>query len=56
MGVLSQEWLDELDNGMGAQKRNIILLLDLSSVHTAQDTNLNSMKVVLLPPNTTAKM
>lgn len=55
-GVLFREWLCELDNDMRAQKRNIVLLLDNASAHTAHGMELKSVTVVFLPPNTTAKL
>ena len=55
-GVLFREWLHYLDNDMRAQKRNIVILLDNSSAHTAHDIRLKSVKVVFLPPYTTSKL
>nr|CCA19907.1 hypothetical protein TRIADDRAFT_5525 [Albugo laibachii Nc14] len=55
-GFLFLEWLCELDNDMRAQKRNIVLLLDNASAHTAHGMELKSVIVVFLPPNTTVKL
>nr|CCA26499.1 hypothetical protein TRIADDRAFT_5525 [Albugo laibachii Nc14] len=55
-GALFREWLCEIDNGMHAQKRSIVLLLDNASAHTSHFMELKSVTVVFLPPNTAAKL
>ena len=55
-GVLFREWLHDLEYDMRAQKRNIVLLLDNASAHTAHDMEVKTVKVVFLPPSTTSKL
>ncbi|KAE9047455.1 hypothetical protein PR001_g4203 [Phytophthora rubi] len=54
--VLFIEWLHELDVDMEQQRRKIVLLLDNASSHTVSTMNLRAVTVVLLPPNTTARL
>ena len=55
-GVLFQEWLQEFDDDMRSQRRNVVLILDNASAHTVYDVELQSVTAVSLPPNTTSKL
>lgn len=50
--ILFKEWIHWLDNQV---KRPILLLLDNFKAHTA-GYNLKNIKLLLLPPNTTARL
>nr|CCA26413.1 CENPB protein Homeodomainlike putative [Albugo laibachii Nc14] len=52
-GVLFQEWLQEFDDDMCSQRRNVVLILDNASAHTVYGMELQSVTVMLLPLNTT---
>ncbi|XP_045178721.2 tigger transposable element-derived protein 4-like [Mercenaria mercenaria] len=51
-GELMTEWLRTVDKQMKKQRRNILLFLDNAPAHP--DFELNNVKLVFLPPNTTA--
>lgn len=51
-GIMT-EWLQELNKNMKRQKRKIILFMDNAKCHPVNN-NFSNVKVVFLPPNTTA--
>ena len=54
-GFLFTEWLHSVDKLMRYQKRRILLLLDNCSAHVSVD-DLQNVKLLFLPPNTTSKI
>ena len=50
--ILFQEWLERINSAMKLQRREILMFVDNCSAHPA--TELSNIKLVFLPPNTTA--
>lgn len=50
---IMNEWLEEFDRRIGAQKRQILLFLDNAASHPKQN-NLRNIKIHFLPPNCTS--
>lgn len=48
------QWLTELDEKMGKQKRKILLFLDNASSHYKTE-NLSNVQLIFFPPNTTSR-
>ena len=53
-GQLFKQWLDKVNNRMIQQHRSILLFIDNCSAHP--DVICSNIKLVFLPPNTTAKL
>ena len=51
---LFKQWLDKVNNRMIQQHRSILLFIDNYTAHP--DANRSNIKLVFLPPNTTAKL
>ncbi|KAF0684591.1 Aste57867_23445 [Aphanomyces stellatus] len=56
--AIFRKWLDSFNEMMRAENRRVLLLLDNASSHTSDQahTNLSNVKVLFLPPNTTAHL
>eukprot|EP00644_Phytophthora_capsici_P007518 jgi/Phyca11/111803/e_gw1.21.580.1 len=51
-----QQWLSDLDAKMARQDRRLLLLVDNASSHDETGLVLTHVRVLKLPPNTTAKI
>nr|CCA27684.1 putative CENPB/ARS binding proteinlike protein [Albugo laibachii Nc14] len=49
-GALFQEWLQEFDDDMGSQRRNVVLILDNALAHTVYNMELQSVTAVPFLP------
>ncbi|KAH9123122.1 hypothetical protein AeMF1_005813 [Aphanomyces euteiches] len=49
-------WIQELDERMRADRRQILLVLDNASSHNVQKLSLSKVQVLMLPPNLTSEV
>lgn len=49
-----QEWIQEFEQRMAKQNRNVLMLMDNFAGHMVEDLQLEHVRVMFLPPNTTS--
>ncbi|XP_037503607.1 tigger transposable element-derived protein 6-like [Rhipicephalus sanguineus] len=54
-GEIFRKWLTDFDKETSTKKRKVLLLLDICSAHHV-NAHLRAVKILFLPPDTTAKM